>query len=106
MRVITSKISQAFLNGTSARGVNTSTDGHAIVLHGHRIMWKEKGVVHYCLCGWNTRTTRDRINGVLRYLDSPIKLIQHKRAPYAYNFRTGKREGLSTRLPYSVEDFA
>lgn len=65
MRKVTEQIKQAFDNGTSLKVGNTRTDGQTVWLHGNAIVKRDDwGVVEWSLAGWNTPTTRERINGI------------------------------------------
>ena len=33
-------------------------------LHGNRIAWIYNGDLYICMCGWNTLTTRERLNAL------------------------------------------
>lgn len=67
MRKVTQTIATAFLAGKSASLNNTKTDGHHIWLHGNLIAAKNPdGSVSVTLAGWNSATTRDRLNGLIR----------------------------------------
>lgn len=70
MRKITSDIVHAFIDGNSLSVGNSSTDGKQLFLFGNLIAWKgedRNGApgIHLTLAGYNTPTTRDRLNGVL-----------------------------------------
>jgi len=70
MRQETAKIARAFAAGEPARGNRSASTGDSVVLHGSRIVWRDAatpGAVWLSLAGWNTATTRDRINGALTY---------------------------------------
>jgi hypothetical protein len=64
MRQITKKIVSAFLDGKSASLGNTYTDGKSLFLHRNKIAYKEDGKLFISTCGWNTMTTKDRLNGI------------------------------------------
>ena len=70
MRKISEEIARAFYEGRVKRMSNTHTDGHSIYLHGNEIARKLEGVtgrtlaVSVTLAGWNTNTTRDRLNAL------------------------------------------
>lgn len=64
MRKITSEIIKAFNAGESLRLSNTKTDGQSIWLHGNLIAWKNDNGLFIDSCGWNTNTTRERLNGL------------------------------------------
>jgi len=65
MRKVTEQIKQAFNNGTSLKVGNTRTDGQTVWLHGNAIVKRDPdGLVRWSLAGWNTPTTRERVNGI------------------------------------------
>jgi hypothetical protein len=58
---------KSFLEGRKRKISNTDTDGENLYLFGNRIAWKQKiNEDSYALwvstCGWNSVTTRDRLN--------------------------------------------
>ena len=63
-RKITAEIVRAFENGETLSKSNTRTDGQAIYLHGNKIAEREDGELFISLAGWNTNTTRERLNGL------------------------------------------
>ena len=66
MRKVTEKTVTAFLNHERASCGNTFTDGEVLELHGNPIARHvPEGRIQFTLAGWNTPTTRDRINGLL-----------------------------------------
>lgn len=69
MRVVTQRVVKAWLAGKWLTLGNTRTDGKAIYLHGNCIARRmEDGQVQITTSGWNTLTTRERLNGVLQSL--------------------------------------
>lgn len=63
MRIIAKEIGEAFLHGRPRKIKNTETDGKTVWLFGNRIMWRdEAGNVWVTLAGYNTKTTRSRLN--------------------------------------------
>jgi hypothetical protein len=65
MRKITERIKKAFEQGTSLKIGNTRTDGTSVWLHGNEIVRRDpSGLVLATLAGWNTPTTRERVNGI------------------------------------------
>ena len=65
MRKVTQRIKQAFEQGTSLKVDNTRTDGQTVWLHGNAIVKRDPdGLVRWSLAGWNTSTTRERVNGI------------------------------------------
>jgi hypothetical protein len=65
MRKVTEQIKEAFEQGTSKKVGNTETDGQTVWLHGNAIVKRDpSGLVMATLAGWNTPTTRERVNGI------------------------------------------
>ena len=65
MRKVTREVCAAFIEGRSKRVDNTDTDGVSLRLHGNTIaQWRPDGL-WITTAGWDTRTTRDRLNGLL-----------------------------------------
>ena len=73
MSNITSEAVQAFVNGTTFKGGNTTVSRNthdsacvSLKLHGHTIAQRIGDRVRINDCGWKTRTTKDRLNGVIQ----------------------------------------
>ena len=65
MRKITKDINRAFEQGRAKTIGNTHTDGNTVWLHGNAIVRRnEGGAIEATLAGWNTLTTRERVNGI------------------------------------------
>jgi hypothetical protein len=78
MRKITEKARQAWIGGYDFKSGNTevrvtfsgdsvlsSGDIKELLLHGNCIAWRDTdGVMYFSLCGWNTPTTRERLQAV------------------------------------------
>jgi len=65
MRKVTQQIKQAFERRESKTIGNTTTDGNTVWLHGNAIVKRDPdGLVRWSLAGWNTPTTRERVNGI------------------------------------------
>ena len=65
MRKVTQQIKQAFEQGKSLKVSNTRTDGQTVWLHGNAIIKRDPdGLVRWSLAGFNTPTTRERVNGI------------------------------------------
>ena len=65
MRKVTQQIKQAFEQGKSLKVSNTRTDGQTVWLHGNAIVKRDPdGLVRWSLAGWNSSTTRERVNGI------------------------------------------
>lgn len=64
MRKVTTQTVSAFLAGKKLTQGNTSTDGQALFLHGNKIAEKREDGIYATLAGWNTPTTRERLNAL------------------------------------------
>jgi len=64
MRNITKQIKKAFEAGTSTKVSNTVTSGSDVWLFGNHIARTRLGRVQFTLAGWNTPTTRERLQAV------------------------------------------
>jgi hypothetical protein len=65
MRQVSKTVITAFLKGENKTVGNTKTDGNALFLHGNMIALKDDCFLRISFCGWNTVTTRDRLNSLL-----------------------------------------
>jgi hypothetical protein len=71
-RAVTNKARSAFNAGRSCR-VSKNTEVIAgdnfimVLLFGNQIIWRDRstGLVRFTFHGWNSSTTRERINGIL-----------------------------------------
>jgi hypothetical protein len=63
-RVVTDKVVGAFMKGESARVANTVTDGKVLKLHNNAIAKWENGKLYISSAGWETSTTKERLNGI------------------------------------------
>ena len=83
MRVVTEKVTAAWLQGKRKTVGNTSTDGQNIYLHGNCIAKRDAdGSVYITDAGWQTSTTRERLNGILRSLNIRSYVCQKDFALY------------------------
>lgn len=71
MRKITKEATEAFLNGKDYKNTNTEVSRGALFLHGNKIaeyasLFSNDGNkdINVTLAGWNTNTTRERLNGI------------------------------------------
>jgi len=65
MRKVTEQIRSAFEAGEPKKVGNTKTDGQTVWLHDNAIVKRDPdGLVRWSLAGWNTPTTRERVNGI------------------------------------------
>lgn len=76
MRQVTSQVCKAFVRGEAKKLANTATNGTTLFLHGNAIAWKEKGGYCLTLSGWNSVTTRERLNGLARIIRADVGFYQ------------------------------
>lgn len=96
MKKITSQIVGAFNRSECAKKDNTQSTGHALYLWGHRIAYKENGVLYVSTCGWDTKTTRERLNGIEGVS------VQRKRGKLFLNGR--EWDGYETQVTINIMD--
>lgn len=72
----------AFLQGKPRKIKNDLTTGITLLYHGNEIAYRSGKEVHFTLCGWNTTTTRQRLNILLGSLGVRGGFTQMKHEPY------------------------
>ena len=87
MRKVEQQTIPAFLAGTSAKSGNTETDGKTLWLHGNAIAeWREvnngEQGLFVTLAGWDTPTTRSRLNALGCEAGMGYITYQHKHEQY------------------------
>tara|TARA_E500000318_G_C3515092_1_gene193995 strand:- start:107 stop:403 length:297 start_codon:yes stop_codon:yes gene_type:complete len=83
MRKVTKQIAEALQRGVSKTVSNTSTFEGNVYLHGNRIaQMHADGTVYMSLAGWNTPTTRERLNGIAEILGIKARFSQKNFEPY------------------------
>lgn len=92
MRNVTEQIAHAFMNGYEKHVSNTNTNGKSIYLWGNEIIRKHEGKIQINLCGYNTTTTRERINGTLNYIGSGYGVTTKKGTVYLLDRENNKKE--------------
>jgi hypothetical protein len=71
MRKVSKEIASAFIAGKRKTMGNTHTDGKTLWLHGNAIARRnDKGGIEISSAGWETVTTKERLNTVLYYLNA------------------------------------
>lgn len=87
MNQTTLKVVDAFLVGKPIKVGNTQSTGRAMYLFGNKIAeWREDGL-WITNCGWATRTTKERLNGLGMYTD--FSIAQHKGNWYLCGYELG-----------------
>ena len=65
MRKISLDSATALVNNKGFKRDNTTVRNGVMRLYNNPIVWIEKGVLNLSDCGWQTVTTKDRLNAVL-----------------------------------------
>ena len=81
MRKIEQQMAEAIRTGADWKSGNTSVAHEAggrfsVRLHGNEIARGTPKAVRLFDCGWQTVTTKSRLNAVLRAIDSPSRVYQ------------------------------
>lgn len=86
MRKITEEAARAFANAQDWKLANTqvfSNGGAAFMeLHGNKIAERGRRFMTLTLAGWPTRTTRERLNGLLDYYGFKFRFYQHQHTQF------------------------
>ena len=69
MRKISLDSATALVNNKGFKRDNTTVSDGVMRLYNNPIAWIEKGVLNLSDCGWQTVTTKDRLNAVLSVFD-------------------------------------
>jgi len=109
MRQVTADIRRAFYAGKKKTSNNTVTDGARVWLHGNMIAEHYKtdtlDGIRVSLAGWNTVTTRDRVNGLLDSI-APGRFVQRNHGAYFSDWRCEDGKEVLTAIdPYGVHYF-
>ena len=81
MRKGSKEVSEAFRAGKRLTIRNTSTDGKGMTLFGNHIARVSGDELSVTLCGWNTPTTRERLNAVFSAFRVNAKVFCKKGQP-------------------------
>ena len=63
-RKITTQAAAALFANKTFKQSNTRVEGGALYLHGNKIAWIQNGRLYFCLCGYDTNTTCERLRGL------------------------------------------
>lgn len=97
MKTITKEIATAFIAGKAKSLNNTTTNGREVFLFNNLIARKmEDGTSRVSLAGWNTPTTRERVNGILRLAGSSKGISTKKGQAKLYDRATGLTVDISS----------
>ncbi len=83
MRKITEQAANAFMNAKKFKSGNTTVDVllnvTVLSLHGNEIAYRyndPENTLSITNAGWESNTTKERLNGMLEVLDLPYKIVQ------------------------------
>ena len=63
-RKITTQAAAALFNNTTFKLSNTRVTAGALYLHDNKIAWIQNKKLYFCLCGYDTSTTCERLRGL------------------------------------------
>lgn len=83
-RQVSRDIAHAFKRRIVRTTNNTTCTGDEVILFGNRIAWRDPdtGVIWTTLCGWNSQTTRDRLNAICDTLGFGRPYRSHRGEPW------------------------
>jgi hypothetical protein len=64
MKQVSIDVASAFMQGRAKKSGNTQTDGKSLWLHGNKIAEHREDGLYITHCGWQTKTTKDRLNAL------------------------------------------
>ena len=82
MRKITQEIASALFARQDVNKGNTATLDGEVFLHGNKIAKIEDGALLMTLAGWNTPTTRERLNGIADVFGAKDRFSQKGFEPF------------------------
>ena len=90
MRKITYESAAALRNHNHLKKGNMEVSEGSCYLHGNKIASLSKNILSLTDCGWQTSTTKERLNGILSTFLLPFSLYQENFVWYLYNYETEK----------------
>ena len=106
MRKITKEIVTAFLAGETKKIGNSSTKCDRLFLHDNLIAESGHNRSYILtLATWNTRTTQERLNGLLETIGSNWRFCTRKRKPHIINIRTNELRSIEADKHYRFHLF-
>ena len=109
MRKVTKNAINAFKADNKFSGSNTSVltykSGTQLILHKNIIAEsKRTGEVAISLSGWNTVTTRERLNGILKAYNRQYAIVQRNHEPYLY-WTVGMNSGMQLANKIKLDEY-
>ena len=118
MRKVSRLAATALVNGNTMRNLNNTrveyrsgANSLVLTLHGHDVAcwYYSEQSLGVTLAGYNTVTTRERVNAVLDLAGSSCRIVQRKGEAVLINTQDPKKKPLTTlevRKWYSLESLA
>lgn len=94
MRKTTQKALLAFVNGQNCKTGNTVVKNGSFLLHGNEIAKLLNGTLVVSDCGWQTVTTKERLNAILGHFN--LGYIQQKKGVWYFNGQLWKDQTFQT----------
>jgi hypothetical protein len=104
MRKVTDQTVNAFTNNTNKTVGNTSVqneNGDSVMrLHGHPIARKSPdGTIMISNCGWQSNTTKERLNGILSIVGGGIS---QKKGVWYLTYANGETVVMESKTIYTI----
>ena len=102
MRKIEIQLQTAITNGREFKSANTTVDntdhGQIVRLHGNKIAQIDNGVLYITSAGWETTTTKSRLNAVLDVVIPGARVFAKAHTWYiTYNDKTVEFDAIDSR---------
>lgn len=89
MRKVTKAMALKLNRNENGKMGNTQVKDSAMYLHGNRIVdLQGNRILILSSCGWQTSTTKERLNGVLEVFHLPYKIYQKNFQWFVFNTET------------------
>ncbi len=98
------KTVRAFLNGDKLKVNNTQTNGTELYLFGNKIAYKKDNDIIISMCGYNTITTKDRLNCLIDHVRPDFKIFSKDYTPFLVNCRTNESLKLNAQDEYNLNE--
>lgn len=107
MRAISRNAARALIDNGKFKQANTETFWGRLKLHNSVIAWKiDEDTYEVTLAGYNTLTTRERLNTLLTLIGSPVRFSQKKSVAHFNGHRLSNTRDIITikqGIPVKIE---
>jgi hypothetical protein len=105
VRLINQELCEAFFNGQKLRKQNSQVlvteHGTALIYHNSTIAQHSKGWLRVTLAGYDTRTTKDRLNALFEWNAMPYQIVHRN---HQLMLLTLEKEHVIQKMPFGSRD--